>query len=1057
MKKPSAIRLGALVLAAAWLAAATLEAAEVVIGNIGFEADVNASSSGLFGSGDQAAIPTVLSGWTIIATDNASADNKEVAVGWSDIVPTEGTQVVSLMAGAAVGQVSAIPWSSLAQGDVLTLTVAAGDRNVNAPSGNPRWADNSFFGLSDGLATRLGPPPATPSNSTSTPSPWIGKQVAWKYVPVPPGGHKSGTMGNVTLVHTVRDADVQRSGNVGVFIASLGHRDNTGNGTSAAGAQSFWDHVRLELEASPGPTIQTFSADQSVVEAGAAVTLTWTVANADQVTISPEIGQVAASGSVRVNPNSSSIYTLTATNTDGVRERSLTIAVTAPAIYRYFRFTPTKLRNDAADSVQLAEFQMLLDGAPIAGADASNPGGSNPSGEAPGQAVDDSLNTKWLDFTKSPLVVDYGSLVVATGYRFATANDAPERDPVSWILEGSINGTVWSLVDQRSDQAVPTTRKTWIGELPTLGNPHYPDVPGAPQIVSFQTTPPAITEGDQATLSWSVTGADKVYLTGIGEVAPSGSLPLRPSASVGYTLVAISPAGAAFASAGVTVEMLPRGTMIASLADAEFHTTFDGSVVAGPTGSSAAILDVGRFFGEPILRHMVIPFQLPADLGPGGFRSARLTIYPLRGDLGEEGRTPVNLFAIPGARVSAIPLANDVNDGTRNHLERGYLMQYGLLDEATPLDDSGVASGVGPTADGLGYWLNEAYAGGVNAGKFVFLRLSPDALEIPDGFGFGISAGDSIEEFAPTIEYVFDPDGVPATPVIGLFQAAPGLVEEGDQATLWWNVFGADSVTITPGIGEVAAAGSLVIQPTATATFTITASNAAGTRSVESDVRVVPPGSYRWYRFITVATRSDPQALGLSEFQLLAGGTVIGGATVASPGSETLVGVPGDLVDGSLGSHWFDIKRAPLLFDYGTFVAADSYRFGTGGMGSSWDPSWWRLEASRDGINWALLDEQVNYQAPLERGVFTESFALVELPPPDDFRITSVMLVDNGGKLRLVWISRPDASYRIESSDNLESGSWDPVAAGIASGGASTVHEVPRGPAAARFFRVVRE
>lgn len=1057
MIKPTSVRSCVLALAAACLHAWPLAAVEVVIGNAGFETDVNASSTGVFGSGDRAAIPSVLSGWTVIAADNASADNKEVAVGWANIAPAQGAQVVSLMAGAAIGQLSGIAWSSLAPGDKLTLTVAAGDRNVNAPSGNPRWADNSFFGLSDGLAMRLGPPPTTPSNSSSTPSPWIGKQVAWKSVPIPPGGHKSGTMGDVTLIHTVTADDVLRSGDVGVFIASLGHRDETGNGTSAAGVQSFWDHVRLELAATPGPTVQSFTADPPVVAAGSAVTLSWTVANADQVTISPEIGQVAASGSVQVNPNSSRTYTLTATNADGIRERSLTIVVTAPALYRYFRFTPTKLRNDAANSVQLAEFQMLLDGAPVAGAVATNPGGSSPGGEGPGQAVDGSLNTKWLDFNKGPLVLDYGAVVVATGYRFATANDVPERDPISWTVEGSFNGTYWSLVDQRQNQPVPTARKTWIGELPTLGNAHYPDVPGAPRIVSFQTSPAAITEGDQSTLSWSVTGADKIYVTGIGEVAASGSLLLRPPSSVGFTLVAINSAGASFASAGVSVEMLPRGSMIASFADAEFHTTFDGAVVAGPTGAAATILDVGRFFGESILRHMVIPFQLPADLGPGGFRSARLMIYPLRGDLGADGRTPINLFAIPGARVSAIPLASDVNDGVDNHLQRGYLIQYGLLDEATPLDDSGVASGPGPMADGLGYWLNEAYAGGANAGKFVFLRLSPDALEIPDGFGFGVSAGDAIEEFAPTLDYIFDPDGVPATPVVGLFQVAPGLVEAGDPATLLWNVFGADSVTISPGIGAVAASGSLVLQPAATTTFTITASNAAGTRSEETDVRVVPPGSYRWYRLVTVATRSDPQALGLSEFQLLAGGQLIGGATATSPGSDSLIGIPNDLVDGSLGSHWFDIKRAPILFDYGTFVAADSYRLGTGNMGSAWDPSWWRLEASRDGINWLVIDEQISRQLPLERGVFSESFTLVDLPPPDDFRVTSVTLIENGGKVRLVWNSQPGASYRIERSATLGVDSWIPIAVGVPSGGLATTHELERDGAPIQFYQIMKE
>jgi len=222
-------------------------------------------------------------------------------------------------------------------------------------------------------------------------------------------------------------------------------------------------------------------------------------------------------------------------------------------------------------------------------------------------------------------------------------------------------------------------------------------------------------------------------------------------------------------------------------------------------------------------------------------------------------------------------------------------------------------------------------------------------------------------------------------------------------------------------------------------------------------LQVVPPGSYRWYRFVIIGMRSDPQAVGLSELQLLAGGNVIGGATATSPGSEPLIGTPADLVDGSLASHWFDINKAPILLDYGTFVAADSYRFGTGGMSSSWDPSFWRLEASRDGTNWKLLDEQNNYQAPVERGVFTEAFTLVELPPPDDFRITSAAMVDNGNSVRLTWISQAGASYRIETSPTLDVGSWNTAAAGIPSAGASTTYDLPRGGAPAMFYRIARE
>jgi hypothetical protein len=46
--------------------------------------------------------------------------NQEVAVGWANLIPAEGSQALSLMAGAAIGQQTATPWSSLSVGDTLT-------------------------------------------------------------------------------------------------------------------------------------------------------------------------------------------------------------------------------------------------------------------------------------------------------------------------------------------------------------------------------------------------------------------------------------------------------------------------------------------------------------------------------------------------------------------------------------------------------------------------------------------------------------------------------------------------------------------------------------------------------------------------------------------------------------------------------------------------------------------------------------------------------------------------------------------------------------------------
>lgn len=72
------------------------------------------------------------------------------------------------------------------------------------------------------------------------------------------------------------------------------------------------------------------------------------------------------------------------------------------------------------------------------------PNGSN--GEGPQQAVDGSTATKYLNFQQlNSGFIDTPKFGAATGtvvtaLQFATANDAPERDPLTFTLSGSNNG-----------------------------------------------------------------------------------------------------------------------------------------------------------------------------------------------------------------------------------------------------------------------------------------------------------------------------------------------------------------------------------------------------------------------------------------------------------------------------------------------------------------------------------------------------------------------------------------------------------------------------------------
>ncbi len=94
--------------------------------------------------------------------------------------------------------------------------------------------------------------------------------------------------------------------------------------------------------------------------------------------------------------------------------------------------------------------------------------GTNGWHEEPDKAVDVAadgsgrLDTKWLDPRPAECWwVELNTFAPAkvSGYRWSTANDAPDRDPVSWTLLGSNDGVNWDVIDQVVDANIPTDRQ----------------------------------------------------------------------------------------------------------------------------------------------------------------------------------------------------------------------------------------------------------------------------------------------------------------------------------------------------------------------------------------------------------------------------------------------------------------------------------------------------------------------------------------------------------------------------------------------------------------------
>jgi len=84
-----------------------------------------------------------------------------------------------------------------------------------------------------------------------------------------------------------------------------------------------------------------------------------------------------------------------------------------------------------------------------------------PGGEAPERCIDNSGDSKYLNFAKlnTGFIVTPTGTGIVRGISITTANDAPERDPASFVIEGSNDeGATWSPIATGNLNA-PTTRR----------------------------------------------------------------------------------------------------------------------------------------------------------------------------------------------------------------------------------------------------------------------------------------------------------------------------------------------------------------------------------------------------------------------------------------------------------------------------------------------------------------------------------------------------------------------------------------------------------------------
>ncbi len=87
---------------------------------------------------------------------------------------------------------------------------------------------------------------------------------------------------------------------------------------------------------------------------------------------------------------------------------------------------------------------------------------NNPPSEIVQNLNDGDVNTKWLGRANANVWVQYqlDTPITVVKYTLSSANDSPTRDPKNFTLQGSQNGTDWTVIDTETNQ-------TWTGRFTT--------------------------------------------------------------------------------------------------------------------------------------------------------------------------------------------------------------------------------------------------------------------------------------------------------------------------------------------------------------------------------------------------------------------------------------------------------------------------------------------------------------------------------------------------------------------------------------------------------------
>ena len=302
-------------------------------------------------------------------------------------------------------------------------------------------------------------------------------------------------------------------------------QDEFGNFTnSVENGKLIADFQNINLVSAGGgsaPQIAGFSVSPSQIQTGGTADLSWTVTDADSVTIDQGIGTVASSGSQSVSPTITTTYTLSATNQHGTNtaQTTLTVSQLALPVIDSFTATPSSIQQGSSSTLNWSVTGS--DSVSIDQGIGSVSAGSGSQPVSPSASTTYTLSATYQAGTVTAqvtvTVTSVGLPVISSFIATPSSIQQGESSTLSWDVTGAdtitIDQGIGSVASSGSRSVTPSATTVYrLTALNTAGSVTSSvtvsvSVPqGKPTISSFYADPDNPEEGTDYTVIWAVDG-----------------------------------------------------------------------------------------------------------------------------------------------------------------------------------------------------------------------------------------------------------------------------------------------------------------------------------------------------------------------------------------------------------------------------------------------------------------------------------------------------------------------------------------------------------------------